>query len=265
MTPAALARVVAHRGASGEAPENTLGAIRLAAEQGARCVEIDVSISRDDVPYVHHDATLERCTDGIGALVEHDAATLDSLLADQRWTRSNDAPREPLPRLEAVVELCIEHELGLNLEIKPVGGLERRTARAICPLIERRWPSALPFVFSSFVPAALDATRERLPEAARALLVGTVPKDWRARLERHGCRNLHCAGTRLTPDAAAAVRDAGAGLYCYTVNDAALARTLLKIGAHGVFTDHPGRMLAALAAPEGSPEALWCANEAPPA
>ena len=73
-----------------------------------------------------------------------------------------------------------------------------------------------------------------------------LPEDWRARLARHGCRNLHCAGAKLTAEAARAVRDAGAGLYCYTVNDPARARELLAIGAHGVFTDYPGRMLAAL-------------------
>ena len=243
MTPALLDTVVAHRGASGEAPENTLGAVRLAAEQGARCVEIDVSISRDDVPYVHHDPTLERCTDGTGRLVDHGADALDALVADKGLA---DWLGEPLPRLAAVIELCVERGLGLNLEIKPLPGLEARTARAICPLIERTWPTHLPFVFSSFEPAALDATRAALPEAARALLVGRVPDDWRARLERHGCRNLHCDGSRLDARRAAAVRDADAGLYCYTVNDVERARALLDIGAHGVFTDHPARMLAAL-------------------
>ena len=244
MSPALLAPVIAHRGASGEAPENTLGAIRLAAAQGARCIEIDVSISRDDVPFVHHDDTLDRCTSGSGRLVERDACDLDALVADKGmdgWLG------EPLPRLAAVIDLCVELGLGLNLEIKPLAGLEERTARAICPLVERAWPAALPFVFSSFVPAALEAARVHLPDAARALLVGAVPDDWRARLEHHACRNLHCAGERLTPEAARAVREAGFGLYCYTVNDVERARGLLAIGAHGVFTDHPGRMLRGVA------------------
>ena len=250
MTPAPLAAVIAHRGASGDAPENTLGAIRLAAEQGARCIEIDVSISRDDVPFVHHDDTLDRCTDGRGPLAGHDAAELDRLVADRGLS---DWRGEPLPRLAAAIELCVELGLGMNLEIKPAPGLEARTARAVCPLVERAWPARLPFVFSSFAPAALDATRALLPEAARALLVDAVPADWRARLERHGCRNLHCEGTRLAADTAAAVRDAGAGLYCYTVNDVERARALLGIGVHGVFTDHPGRLLAALG--DGAPDA----------
>ena len=242
---ALLAPVIAHRGASGEAPENTLAAIRLAAEQGARCVEVDVSISRDGVPYVHHDDTLDRCTSGSGRLAGHDAVALDALSADRGMARWRG---EPLPRLAAVIALCIERDLGLNLEIKPLAGLESRTARAVCALIERDWPSRLPCVFSSFAPAALDAARAALPEVDRALLVGAVPADWAARLARHGCRNLHCAAERLTARAAEALRAADVGLYAYTVNDTALAVRLLGMGAHGVFTDHPGRMLAALAA-----------------
>ena len=253
LRPALLAPVIAHRGASGEAPENTLGAIRLAAEQGARCVEIDVSISGDGVPYVHHDGTLDRCTSGTGRLCERDAEELDALTAD-RWARDAGAEHpgasrwlgEPLPRLTAAIRLCDELGLGLNLEIKPARDLERRTARMICPLIERHWPERLPLVLSSFSTRALAAARVALPEAARALLVGKVPRDWQARLERHGCRNLHCAGKHLDAATAGAVRAAGVGLYCYTVNDAERARHLLEIGAHGVITDYPARMLAAL-------------------
>ena len=252
--PALLAPVVAHRGASGGAPENTLGAIRLAAEQGARCVEIDVSISRDGVPYVHHDDTLDRCTSGEGRLCERDAAELDALTADRRATGFEEGNveashwlGEPLPRLAAAITLCDELELGLNLEIKPMKSLEERTARAICSLVKRHWPERLPLVFSSFSPSALDAARSVLPDTPRALLVGKVPADWQSRLARHGCRNLHCDGHRLDTATARAVRAAGAGLYCYTVNDPELGRRLIDDGAHGVITDHPGRMLAALA------------------
>lgn len=243
--PLLLAPVIAHRGASADAPENTLGAIRLAADQGARCIEIDVSISRDDVPFVHHDATLDRCTNGAGRLCDHDAAALDRLSA------ANGHPAwqgESLPRLTAVVELCRERQLGLNLEIKPVAGLERRTATAICAALSTQWPEDLPFVFSSFSTEALDAARACWPDAARALLVGPVPDDWEARLVRHACRNLHCAGSGLTAEIARPLITAGVGLYCYTVNDAARARELLAMGVHGVFTDHPGALLAALPA-----------------
>ena len=81
--PAKLATVIAHRGASGDAPENTIAALALAADHGATCVEIDVSISSDKIPFVHHDDTLDRCTNGSGLLSLHSADALDKLDASK--------------------------------------------------------------------------------------------------------------------------------------------------------------------------------------
>jgi glycerophosphoryl diester phosphodiesterase len=237
--PAYLARVIAHRGASGDAPENTLAALSLAADQGASCVEIDVSISADGVPFVHHDDRLERCTTGHGLLCEHHAADLDQLDASGGMP---DFQGEPLPRLSAVFDLLIARGIGLNLEIKPFKGLEKATVDAICARVERQWPSHLPLVFSSFSRPSLEAAQRRLAEVPRALLVGGIPGNWRSLTETYGCRNVHCDGAVLTPDQARQLREAGLGVYCYTVNDIELARALLQAGAHGIFTDYPQRL-----------------------
>lgn len=237
--PALLARIIAHRGASGNAPENTLAALSLAADHGASCVEIDVSISADQVPFVHHDDRLDRCTTGTGLLCEHSAAELDQLDA------SNGMPEfrgEPLPRLSAVIELLEARGLGLNLEIKPRRGLENQTVEAICALIEKRWPSHLPLVFSSFSWQSLAIARQSLSQIPRGLLVGGIPNDWQARMAEFGCRNIHCDGAVLTPQQSAELRSADVGVYCYTVNDVAQARALLHAGANGVFTDYPKRL-----------------------
>ena len=234
--PALLARIIAHRGASGDAPENTLAALSLAADHGASCVEIDVSISADHVPFVHHDDKLDRCTTGTGLLCEHNAAELDQLDASKGMA---DFHGEPLPRLSAVLELLEARGLGLNLEIKPRRGLETETVEAICARIEKRWPSHLPLVFSSFSWQSLAIARERLPQIPRALLVGDIPDDWQLRIAEFGCRNIHCDGAVLTPEQTAELRAATVGVYCYTVNDVDQARALLNAGAHGVFTDYP--------------------------
>ncbi len=235
-----LANIVAHRGASADAPENTLGALQLAATQGARCVEIDVSISADGVPYVHHDHKLERCTNGHGLLCEHTAEQLDTLKASKNLTGFE---QEPLPRLSAVIALLKKYELGLNLEIKPYQNLEQRTVDAICEELDGSWPDSLPLVISSFSHLSLEMMRAKHPSAARAPLVGAVPDDWHELMLRYDAQNLHCADKELTSEKAAAVVDAGFGLYCYTVNDIERARTLFQWGVHGVFTDHPGQML----------------------
>ncbi len=234
--PALLARIIAHRGASGDAPENTLAALSLAADHGASCVEIDVSISADHVPFVHHDDNLDRCTNGTGLLCERSAAELDQLDASKGMA---DFHGEPLPRLSAVFELLEARGLGLNLEIKPRRGLETETVEAICALIEKRWPSHLPLVFSSFNWQSLAIARESLPRIPRALLVGGIPDDWQPRMAEFGCRNIHCDGAVLTPQQTAELRAADVGIYCYTINDVEKARALLDAGAHGVFTDYP--------------------------
>lgn len=237
-----LAPVIAHRGASGMAPENTLAALALAAEQGASHVEIDVSISLDGVPFVHHDDTLERCTNGTGNLCDRTAAELDALTADQGLEGFTG---EPLPRLEAVITLLESRGVGLNLEIKPKAGLEIQTTEAICACVEYYWPSGLSLVFSSFERSCLEMARQLLPGVPRALLVGPVPDDWQQQLDQYQCHNLHCAANALKPDAASAIEQAGVGLYCYTVNDVEQASRLWAMGVSGVFTDYPARLLAA--------------------
>jgi len=243
MSHAPLANIIAHRGASADAPENTLSALRLAAQHNARCVEIDVSISSDGVPFVHHDHTLHRCTTGTGLLCEHTASQLDQLNAGSGMSGFEN---EPLPRLSTVLELLKEHSLGLNLEIKPYEGLEEQTVDAIQAQIESAWPSDLALVLSSFSHESIDLARQRMPEVARAPLVGAVPDDWPAVMQRYDAHNLHCAEDSLTQSQAQMITKAGYGLYCYTVNDTDKARTLLSWGVNGVFTDHPKTLLQVL-------------------
>lgn len=255
--PALLAPIIAHRGASGDAPENTLAALSLAADHGASCAEIDVSISSDGIPYVHHDDKLDRCTTGQGLLCEHSAAELDLLDASKGMP---DFAGEPLPRLSAVFDLLIARGLGLNLEIKPRKGLEEDTVEAICTLIEDRWPAHLPLVFSSFNWSSLGMAMTRLPRVPRALLVGPIPDNWQALVTEYGCRNIHCDGASLKPEQTRKLRQAGLGIYCYTVNDTTLAERLFDLegdkranaprigdsdtGVHGIFTDYPKRLSA---------------------
>ena len=238
-----LGRVIAHRGASGDAPENTISALELAVAQGARCVEIDVSISADQVPYVHHDHKLERCTSGSGLLCEHSASDLDRLTAGGNWQGFDS---EPLPRLEAVVHLLIKHQTGLNLEIKPYKGLEIPTVEAICAMLNDTWPSELPIIISSFNHDCLAMSRKCSPEIARAPLVGAIPDNWLALMQRYDAQNLHCDQKSLDPGLAREVVNAGYGLYCYTVNDSERAQILFNHGVHGVFTDYPRQLRSAL-------------------
>jgi glycerophosphoryl diester phosphodiesterase len=231
-----LAPIIAHRGASGDAPENTLAAIKLAYEHNAMCVEIDVSISSDGVPYVHHDDKLQRCTSGQGLLCEHTAEQLDQIDASKLMPQFSP---EPLPRLSAVITLLDELGMGLNLEIKPRAGLETPTVEAICSELEKSWPERLPLVFSSFNQQSLHLARQCAPDIARALLVGGLPDNWEQLMEASACSNIHVSASAVSAQDATAVKQADFGLYAYTVNDREKASTLLQWGIDGVFTDYP--------------------------
>jgi len=243
---ARLARIIAHRGASADAPENTLAAIVRAADDGTRAVEIDVNTSADGIPYVHHDERLARCTGHPGRLHEQRAARLDTLYAGAGMPGFE---REPLARLETLLGPVIGRRLALNLEIKPPPGRERVTTAAICDVLERCWPADRTLVFSSFSETALRCAAERLPDLPRALLVGAIPPDWRAALERSAAINLHCAARHFDAAPAAELRAAGHGLYCFTVNDVRTAQGLFDAGIDGVFTDHPALLLEQVQVP----------------
>ncbi len=238
--PAVLAKVIAHRGASGDAPENTLAAINLAHQSGATCVELDASISSDNIPFVHHDDSLDRCTSGSGYLCAHTAEELDSLTADSGWEQYKG---EPLPRLQAAIALLTRLQMGLNLEIKPTPGLEEPTALAVCEIIRESWPIDLPLVLSSFSRESLAVARDTLPGAARALIVCAVPADWQHQTQLLQCRNLHTAAPLLTAEQAKNITEAGLGLYCFTVNKSAEAHALFDMGVHGVFSDYPQKLI----------------------
>src|SRR5262245_679720 len=116
--------VIAHRGASGTCPENTLAAFRRAVEVGADMIELDVQLTRDDAVVVMHDWTLDRTTDGSGAVGERALDELRPLDAG-RWFAPEFAG-ERVPTLAAVLDAV---PIPINVELKPRGedGLERQT------------------------------------------------------------------------------------------------------------------------------------------
>ena len=129
-------RIVAHRGASRAAPENTLAAFRLASRQGARWLEFDVSLLGDGTPVLHHDKTLDRCTNGTGALDRLTAADLAGIDAGS-WFGAQFTG-EPLATLEQALDLIGELDLSANLEMKPHGAPPEPIARTVATALGTR-------------------------------------------------------------------------------------------------------------------------------
>lgn len=227
---------IAHRGAGKLAPENTLAAFRLGAAHGYRAFECDLKLSADGVPFLLHDATLERTSSGQGTASELDWGQLSRLDAGN-W-HSRGFAGEPLPSLEGIAAYCIRNGFALNIEIKPTPGDEVRTGRVVAAEAARLWAGqTLPPLLSSFRPDALQAARESAPALPRALLLDTLRDGWFAE-----ARVLDCVAVVTNVkvmDAAVIAQLHGAGMRAlvYTVNDAAEARRLAALGIDGLITD----------------------------
>lgn len=224
-------RIIAHRGASADAPENTMAAFELALRQGAQMIEFDVRPTRDDAIVVFHDDTTERWNgraETVGAL------TLAELQAiDLRGERA--------PILDEVCAWARETGLLLNVEIK-VAGIEAAVARTI-----HKHGIGEQVIISSFDPVALRAMREVAPELARAALTDSSampPVDdttWPlGTLAQLGARAWHPSWRlppleMLIPD----VRQAGYAVNVWTVDDPAIMRRLLALEVEGIMTNRP--------------------------
>jgi len=232
-------RVIGHRGALRLAPENTLAGFRRARADGALWVEFDVKLSADGVPYLLHDDTLDRTTDGTGSPAGLTMAALKRLDAGSWWGPAFAGER--LPTLQEAVALLAELGMGANVELKPNPGQEADTGRVVGAWIARHWPARLPPpLVSSFSPEALEAARAASPDVARGMLVHDRVKEWPALAPRVGALSVHTWWGFVTPELAAAVRAAGYALLVYTVNAAAEARRLYGLGAAALFSDAPG-------------------------
>ena len=239
-------KIIAHRGAGTLAPENTMAAMRYAHVHGFRGVEFDVMLTRDEIPVLMHDPDFGRTIAGSGNVAEHSVAQLLGFDAGS-WFGPEFAG-EPVPRFDQVARFCRANCIWMNVEIKPVPGYEALTGRVVAATVQhllanlqhggaaRQSVAQLPLLSSFSVPA-LAAARQEAPELAYALLVNRIPGDWRQQCKTLEVVALHVNQKYLTAADAAAVKEAGYGLFCYTVNDVARAHELLGWGVDGFCTD----------------------------
>lgn len=236
---------LAHRGAGKLAPENTLAAFREGARHGYRAFECDVKLSADNVPFLLHDATLDRTTPERGLAQQlpwHHLSQMDA----GGW-HSRAYAGEPLPSLQAIATYLRRNGFALDLEIKPTPGHEARTGHLVAQAVAQLWAGAAPAqtpLLSSFRPEALQTAHTTAPQLPRALLVDTLWDSWWATAQA-----LHCAAVITNyelMDAAliAQLHAAGMRALVYTVNDEAEVQRLLRLGIDGIITDAVDRFSA---------------------
>jgi glycerophosphoryl diester phosphodiesterase len=227
---------IAHRGAGKLAPENTLAAFRLGAEYGYRMFECDVKLSADGIPFLMHDATLERTSNGQGTGGDLPWQAL-SLLDAGSW-HSRRFTGEPLPTLQNLARFCLENALGLNIEIKPTPGTEALTGDTVAKEAARLWQhAAVPPLLTSFKPDALEAALLAAPQLPRGLLLDTLWEGWLQKALDLGCLAVVCNYTLWDAGTVAQVHNAGMRCLSYTVNEQAAAQHLLDLGTDGLITD----------------------------
>ncbi len=229
--------LIAHRGAGKVAPENTLAAMRVGAQNGFTMMEYDVKLSRDGVPILLHDDTMDRTSNAKGLAADYTLAELSAW--DFGAWHSSAYAGEPVATLSAIAAFTLANQIHSNIEIKPTTGQEAETGAAVALAAQRLWARAsLPPLLSSFSEEALAAAQRVAPTLPRALLIEEqVPADWPQRLERLGCCGLNLNDRYTDQALVRAIRQAGYTVAVWTVNDAERVRELLDWGCNAVFTD----------------------------
>jgi glycerophosphoryl diester phosphodiesterase len=229
---------IGHRGASGILPENTLPAFLEALKLGAKAIEFDVQLTRDLVPVVIHDETLERTTDGTGRVEDRTLAELCRLDAGAWFAPELAGTR--IPTLEETLDALAGRAI-LNIEFKPDSRTEALVDRALA--LVGQFGLLETAVFSSFEPAALEVLRRRSPDARIGVLAASGPiAPFLARAEELRAVNLHPAAALVNRALVDAAHGPGLNVWVWTVNSPRRMAALATMEVDGIFSDHPDRV-----------------------
>lgn len=229
---------IAHRGASGHAPEHTRVAFERALACGVDMIELDVQLSRDGELIVMHDLELDRTTTGHGPVREHTGTVLRALDAGS-WFGPAFAGERVLTLVD-VLEL-VENRCQLNVEIKAPS--QDFPALAVNLVRTLRMRSALAStVISSFDPDALGTVRAQDGAVRLGLLWQQVNMDeaWRWARELRAF-SVHPHWLLVSPEMVQHAHLSELQLWTWTVNDVEVMRQLVKHGVDGIISDFPDR------------------------
>ena len=151
---------------------------------------------------------------------------------------------EPVPYYTQFIDYCKEQRIWMNVEIKPADGYETETGRWVAQVTRDSYadeiaagdPAGVPLL-SSFSFEALAAARDAAPDLPRGYLLDRIPDDWQAQAHELAAVAIHTNHKYLTSELARAIKAAGYGLFCYTVNDPERGREILSWGVDGFCTD----------------------------
>lgn len=240
--------VIAHRGASGIAPENTMAAFRKAVELGAGFIETDLQLSRDARLVALHDDTLDRTTDGRGPV---SAKTVEELrrLDAGGWFRPSDPKEGPsfagerIPTVEEVLAFGRQHEIGLLLEIKPTGptGAEHAIVGALHASGE-----VARSVVLSFSSSVLKRVRQLDPLVMTGFLFSERLPAAVATAVDLGARQLLPRTDRVTRELVSDAHAHDVKVVAWTANTSEEMQKSISAGVDGIITNYPNRLIELL-------------------
>ncbi len=162
-----LPKLIGHRGVKDLCPENTLESIARAFEIGLNFVEIDVKISKDKVPILLHDDTLDRTTDGSGLAIDYDYENIKKLDAGKFFYKKNT--NIFVPKLEDILSFCDNNNGNLNIELKPNKYFEKENTYQIYKLTKNI--NQIDIFFSSFDMISILEISKLYPQSIRSFLL----------------------------------------------------------------------------------------------
>jgi glycerophosphoryl diester phosphodiesterase len=230
--------IFAHRGASAQAPENTLAAFELALAQQADAIELDVNLSADGEVIVIHDTTVDRTTNGHGKVEDMTLAALK--LLDAGSFRGREFAGEKIPSLEEVFE-AVGKRLFINIELKNHKAHGTDLVETVCMLVKKHQMQQH-VMFSSFFPNTLSKAHSFLPGVPRGLLalngfLGAWARSFGFSFGKYDALHPNLQG--FTPQEVTRVHRLKRRVHVYTVNKEEDMRRLFKWGVDGIFTDDP--------------------------
>ena len=230
--------IIAHRGASAYAPENTLDAFRLAVTQKAHAIELDAKLTHDKRVVIFHDRRLGRTAAGNARIRDVDLAALETLNASRGFPNGY-APTH-IPTLEQVLAAIAPH-LPINIELTNYDALFDDLPQRVAELVERAQATERVW-FSSFNPIALHRIAQRLPQVPRGFLISPTARGrltYRLFASFIPHQAVHPHASLVNPTLVQQHHHRGKHIFVYTVNSPTVMHRLFALDVDGIFTDDP--------------------------
>ncbi len=229
--------IIAHRGASAHAPENTMAAFELAHRMRCGMIECDVMLSADGIPFIFHDESLDRTTNGTGYVHTSLSDFLRQLDAGAWFSKHYQGQK--IVTLDEVLQWLVKTGMQANIEIKPHKQNVERTTITVLERIASFWPADRPYpLISSFDLDVIRICQQRAAQFPRALLLHRWNRDWLRLARELACFSIHLNRFIVSRSRIEAIKAHGYHVLVYTINHKWLANKLFAWGVDGIFSDN---------------------------